>query len=382
MAAGRGERMGGDRPKCFLPLAGRPLFLHSLRAFSDLDPAPRLVLVAPAWCQEEARRAAEAVSLPHPLIVVGGGEERSDSVRAGLEALAADPPELVAIHDAARPLATAALLTETLRVAHEHGAALAATPLTDTLKRAGTDLVVQDTPPRAGLWRAQTPQTFRYDLISAAHRQAREQGLPATDDAVLVEALGHPVRIVPSSAFNIKVTTPEDLAMVERLLESGGETRVGHGYDLHRLVEGRPLVLGGVQIPYERGLLGHSDGDAVCHSLADALLGAAALGDIGLHFPDTDPQYAGADSTVLLARVAEMLPQAGFALLNCDVTVQAQAPKLRPYVDAMRGKLAEALGVEVGRISVKATTMEGLGPIGAGEAIAAHAVAMVRAAYG
>ena len=377
MAAGRGERMGAERPKCFLPLAGRPLFLHALATFARVEPVPRLVLVVPPGWEAEAERLCTMVPLAHPPLIVPGGEERAESVRAGLEALAADPPELVAIHDAARPLVTRALIEQTFAAAHQAGAALAATPLTDTLKRAGEDLLVVDTPSRAGLWRAQTPQTFRYDLIRAAHRHAQEHGLPATDDAMLVEALGHPVRLCPSSAYNVKITTPEDLAVAERLLDGSGEMRIGHGYDLHRLVEGRPLLLGGVHVPYERGLLGHSDGDAVCHALADALLGAAALGDIGAHFPDTDPQYAGADSLLLLAQVAQLLAGAGFAVVNCDITVQAQAPKLRPHIEAMRARLAAALGIEVSRVSVKATTMEGLGPIGEGQALAAHAVALV-----
>ncbi len=376
MAAGRGERMGADRAKCFLPLAGRPLFLYSLATFARLEPTPRLVLVAPpGWEQQAADLCA---ALPHPPLIVPGGAERAESVRAGLEALAADPPELVAIHDAARPLVTLALIAQTFAAARQDGAALAATPLTDTLKRAGDDLLVRDTPPRAGLWRAQTPQAFRYDLIRAAHQHAQQHGLPATDDAMLVEALGHSVRICPSSAYNIKVTTPEDLAVAEHLLSGSGELRVGHGYDLHRLVEGRPLILGGVHVPYERGLLGHSDGDAVCHALADALLGAAALGDIGAHFPDTDPQYAGADSLLLLAQVARLLSAAGFCVANCDITIQAQAPRLRPHVDAMRARLAEALALDLSRVSVKATTMEGLGPIGETLALAAHAVALVR----
>jgi 2-C-methyl-D-erythritol 4-phosphate cytidylyltransferase/2-C-methyl-D-erythritol 2,4-cyclodiphosphate synthase len=378
MAAGRGERMGAERPKCFLPLAGRPLFAHALATFAGLEPTPAVALVVPAGWEQEAERLCRGLRLPHPVLVVPGGDSRAESVRAGLEALAADPPHVVAIHDAARPLVSLGLIVETLRVAAEHGAALAATPVTDTLKRAGGDRLVEGTTPRAGLWRAQTPQSFRFELIREAHRLAREGGGAATDDAMLVEALGRPVRICPASAYNIKVTTPEDLAVAERLLEGGGETRIGHGYDLHRLVVGRPLILGGVQVPYERGLLGHSDGDAACHALADALLGAAALGDIGAHFPDTDPQYAGADSTVLLAGVGNILAGAGFSVVNCDVTVQAQAPRLRPYVEAMRARLAEALGVEVSRVSVKATTMEGLGPIGEGAAIAAHAVALVR----
>ena len=404
MAAGRGERMGklgssgarqlGSCPKCFLPLAGRPLFAYSLLTCARLEPTPAVVLVVPAGWEQEAERLCGELTrgelrLPSPPLVIPGGDSRPESVRAGLEALAGDPPEVVAIQDAARPFLTVGLLEETLRVAAEHGAALAATPLTDTLKRAGDlgglespphadNLLVTGTPPRAGLWRAQTPQAFRWELIREAHRQAAAGGLEATDDAMLVEARGQAVRICPASAYNIKVTTAEDLAMAERLLAGGGEVRVGHGYDLHRLAEGRALVLGGVQVPYERGLLGHSDGDAVCHALADALLGAAALGDIGAHFPDTDPQYAGADSALLLAEVARRVAAAGCAVVNCDVTVQAQAPRLRPYVEAMRARLAEALGVEMGRVSVKATTMEGLGPIGEGAAIAAHAVAVVR----
>lgn len=378
MAAGRGERMGAERPKCFVPLAGRPLFLHSLSTFARLASAPQLVLVVPPGWEQEAATLCAGLPLPCPPLVVAGGSERTQSVRAGLEALVVAPPDLVAIHDAARPLVSLAIIEQTLITAAEMGAALAATPLTDTLKRAGDDLRVTETPSRHGLWRAQTPQAFRYQLICDAHRRAEKLGLAATDDAMLVESLGHPVRLCPDSAYNIKVTTPEDLVVAERLLRGATEPRLGHGYDLHRLVEGRPLILGGVHIPCERGLLGHSDGDAVCHALADALLGAAALGDIGAHFSDTDPQYAGADSTLLLARVGEMLAAAGFVPVNCDVTIQAEAPRLRPHVDAMRARLAETLGISPDCVSVKATTMEGLGPLGEGLAIAAHAVALVR----
>jgi 2-C-methyl-D-erythritol 4-phosphate cytidylyltransferase / 2-C-methyl-D-erythritol 2,4-cyclodiphosphate synthase len=253
---------------------------------------------------------------------------------------------------------------------------LAATPLADTLKEAGEDLIITATRDRRGLWRAQTPQTFRYELIVEAHRRGQAEGEPATDDAMLVERMGQGVTICPAGEGNMKVTTAEDLARAERLL-GGGEMRVGHGYDLHRLVEGRPLVVAGVTLPHARGLLGHSDGDVACHALADALLGAAALGDIGAHFPDTDPAFAGADSAELLGQVAEMVKARGYRLVNCDVTVIAEAPRFRPYVEAMRERLAEVLGISRDRISVKAKTQEGLGPIGQGEAMAAHAVALL-----
>ncbi len=377
MAAGRGERMGTDRPKCFLPLAGSPLFLHSLRAFARVEEITRAVLVVPSGWEAEAERAIveqEARLTPQ---VVAGGADRAASVRAGLAALAEEPPEIVAIHDGARPLVSPQLIAQTVAAAREFGAALAATPITDTLKRAGDDLLVVGTPPREGLWRAQTPQTFRFDLIQAAHERPADPASAVTDDAMLVEAMGHPVRICPSSAYNLKVTTPEDLKVAERLLSRSAAIRIGHGYDLHRLAPGRRLILGGVTIPWDQGLLGHSDGDVICHALADALLGAAALGDIGTHFPDDDPRYAGADSMVLLTQVTVMVAEAGLAPVNCDVTVLAEAPKLRPHVRAIRERLAEVLGVAVSQVSIKAKTMEGLGPVGEGQAIAAHALALL-----
>lgn len=370
--------MGGALPKCFLPLAGRPLVAHALAAFARTPEVETVILVAPPGWTEPARELLAAAGLAD-LQIVGGGESRMDSVERGLQALEADAPELVAIHDGARPLISPETISATLAAAAQTGAALAATPLTDTLKRANADLLVTATPPRENLWRAQTPQCFRYDLVCAAHQRAREEHWPATDDGMLVEKLGHPVQLVPTRGYNPKMTTPEDMQRAEHLLSAAAETRVGHGYDLHRLVTGRPLVLGGVTIPHEQGLLGHSDADAACHALADALLGAVALGDIGAHFPDTDPTYAGADSTLLLAHVAELLRQNGWRLVNCDLTIQAQAPRLRPHVEQMRTRLAAALGVEVTRVSVKATTMEGLGPIGEEQAIAAHAVVLLQA---
>lgn len=376
MAAGRGERMGGAEPKCFLPLGRFPLYAYSLRAAAAVPEIAAAVLVVPAGCEDRAAQALPTLHLPWPVTITPGGPERDQSVRAGLYALAATPPSLVAIQDGARPFLTPALLSATLTTAARTGAALAATPLADTLKRAGEDLVVTETCERRGLWRAQTPQTFRYDLIVAAHRQAEAEGRSATDDAMLVEAMGHPVTVCPAGEGNMKVTTPEDLARAERLLVSH-ETRVGHGYDLHRLVEGRPLILAGVTVPHSRGLLGHSDGDVACHALADALLGAAALGDIGAYFPDTDPAFAGADSTDLLHRVAMLVLGAGFRLVNCDLTLLAEAPRFRPHVESMRDRLAQVLGIDRERVSVKAKTHERLGPLGRGEAMAAHAVVLL-----
>jgi 2-C-methyl-D-erythritol 4-phosphate cytidylyltransferase/2-C-methyl-D-erythritol 2,4-cyclodiphosphate synthase len=376
MAAGRGERMGADRPKCFLPLAGVPLYLHSLRACAAVTEITTLVLVVPAGCEAEAAAPVKRLNLPLPVAVVPGGANRAESVRAGLAVLEADPPELVAILDGARPFVTPRLIAATLAEARRSGASLAATPLADTLKRAGPDLVLAETLDRTGLWRAQTPQTFRYDLIVAAHRQAQAEGWPATDDAMLVERAGHPVTLCPAEEGNLKVTTPKDLERAERLL-AARERRVGQGSDLHRLVAGRPLIVAGVAVPYERGLLGHSDGDVACHALADALLGAAALGDIGVHFPDTDPAYAGADSAELLQQVAGLVAAAGYRLVNCDVTLHAEAPKFRPYVEAMRDRLAAVLGVSREQVSVKAKTGEGLGQIGQGQAMAAEAIVLV-----
>lgn len=369
--------MGGAVPKCFLRLAGLPLFAHSLQTFYAVGELEQTALVVPAGTEQEATRLVTEVGIPPPTQIVAGGATRAESVRAGLAALAELPPEIVVIHDGARPLATVQLFQQTIQAARHYGAALAAIPLTDTLKRAGDDLLVADTPSREGLWRAQTPQTFRFELIREAHRRAQEEGWPASDDAVLVEQLGHPVRLCPSSETNLKVTTPQDLARAKRLLGASRQRRVGHGYDLHRLVPGRPLILGGLEVPYEKGLLGHSDGDVACHALADALLGAVAQGDIGLHFPDSDPQYAGADSTVFLRQVSEKIAQAGFAIVNCDITLQAEEPRLRPHLEAMRRRLAEVLGLDPGQVSIKATTTEGVGPIGEKQAMAAHAVVLL-----
>jgi 2-C-methyl-D-erythritol 4-phosphate cytidylyltransferase/2-C-methyl-D-erythritol 2,4-cyclodiphosphate synthase len=288
------------------------------------------------------------------------------------------------IHDAARPFVSADLISRTIVAAAESGAALAALPARDTVKRARPDHIVAETLPRESIFLAQTPQAFRCDVLRDALAQ-RDAG-DATDEATLAERAGHTVRLVDGEASNIKITTPDDLAVAEAIaMERDGVSRaapvrtgrVGTGYDLHRLVDGRRLILGGVTIPFERGLLGHSDADAICHAVTDAVLGAAGAGDIGRHFPDTDPQWKDASSIDLLRRAAAIIREQGFDVGNVDVVVIAERPKLAPYIDRMRANIAAALGSAVDRVSLKGKTNEGVDAVGRGEAIAAHAVALL-----
>jgi 2-C-methyl-D-erythritol 4-phosphate cytidylyltransferase/2-C-methyl-D-erythritol 2,4-cyclodiphosphate synthase len=307
--------------------------------------------------------------------VVAGGARRQDSVAAAFRAVPART-DVIVVHDAARPFASADLIARTIAAAAESGAALAAVAARDTVKQVDGS-VVRATLDRRTIFLAQTPQAFRRQVLSDALALSGD----ATDEASLAEQAGHTVRIVEGEAANIKITTAEDLVMAEAINRAGGApaaaTRVGTGYDLHRLVEGRLLILGGVTIPFDRGLAGYSDADAVCHAVTDAILGAAAAGDIGRHFPNTDPQWQGASSIDLLRRAAAVVRGMGLAVGNVDATVIAERPKLAPHVDAMRANLAEALGVSADRVSVKGKTNEGVGELGRGEAIAAHAVALL-----
>jgi 2-C-methyl-D-erythritol 4-phosphate cytidylyltransferase/2-C-methyl-D-erythritol 2,4-cyclodiphosphate synthase len=289
--------------------------------------------------------------------------------------------DIVVVHDAARPFATADLVARTIAAAAEAGAAVAALPAHDTVKRVGGGAYVVETLPRETIYLAQTPQAFRRDVL----REALAAGGDATDEAALAERAGHRVQVVMGEATNIKVTTADDLAIAETIARArdgrakpARTGRAGIGYDLHRLVEGRPLVLGGVTIPFDRGLAGHSDADAVCHAVTDAILGAAGAGDIGQHFPDTDPAWKGASSLDLLRRAVRLVAERGLGVGNVDATIILERPKLRPFVDAMRANIAAAVGVDVDRVSVKAKTNEGVGELGRGEAIAVHAIALVR----
>ena len=363
VAAGASRRMGFDKLSFRLP-CGSTVLQASCAAFAAHDAVTELVLVAG---QNLVDCKAIADACPKPCTVVQGGATRADSVKNGL---AAAHGKLVAIHDAARPFVSADLITKALQTAAESGAAAPAVPVKDTIKIAKDSRVVS-TPDRSTLFAVQTPQCFR----TALYRQAlaavdAATAALVTDDCSLFELAGLPVTLTEGDYANLKITTPEDLQKEKTM-------RIGHGYDVHRLVEDRKLILGGVEIPYEKGLLGHSDADVLLHAVMDAVLGAAALGDIGKHFPDTDPAYKGADSLALTREVAAILTRHGYKLGNIDATLLCQAPKLAPHIPAMRQNIADAFGVDISAVSVKATTEEHLGFTGEGLGIAAHAVALI-----
>ena len=377
LAAGNSTRMGGSRSKVLEELGGRPALCRSLEVLDRCPLIGEICLV----CREQDRADMLPLTsgLATPVRVVPGGAQRQDSVEQGVEALTA-PWEYVAIHDGARPLVTEEVLAAVCRDAMAYGAAAAAVPSKDTCKLADGAGFVAATPARDRLWAVQTPQAFSLALYREALGKARAAGQSYTDDCQLIEAAGGSVKLTMGDYRNIKLTTPEDLLAARAYLggEGGKKTvRIGYGYDVHRLVEGRKLILAGVDVPFEKGLLGHSDADVIAHAVADALLGAAALGDIGHLFPDTDPHYAGADSLKLLAEVCRLLREKGFSIGNIDATLLAQRPKIAPHISRMRENLAEACGVAVGQVSVKATTEERLGFTGREEGMAASAVCLL-----
>ena len=374
-AGGRGARLGGARPKQLLMLGGRPILQRSVDAFVASDRVTDLVVALPAELAADPPLYLRSRS--KRIEIVAGGERRQDSVAKAF-ARVSSLADLVVIHDAARPFVSDTLIQRTIDAAAEHGAAITALAATDTVKRGDARRVIIDTLPRSEIFLAQTPQAFRTNVLRDALALAATGG-DVTDEAMLAERAGHHVRLVDGDPRNLKITTADDLEIAERLLGAPAATalRIGNGYDLHRLVAGRPLVLGGVTIPFEKGLEGHSDADAVCHAVTDAILGAAGAGDIGRHFPDTDPAWKDANSLGLLERAARIVAAAGFRVVNVDVVVIAQRPKLAPHVDAMRARVAGAIGIAGDLVSVKGKTNEGVGSIGAGESIAVHAVALV-----
>ena len=365
VAAGTGERFRAGQPKQYVPIAGIPCVRWAAEAL-----AGHTDLLQPVGDSEQLSDALRGIRHLPP---VAGGTARQDSVRAGLEALASQAPDIVLIHDAARPFVPPGTVPALLAVLADLPGAIPAVAVADTLKRASGGRI-EATVPRDGLYRAQTPQAFRFTTLLGLHRAA----LPgATDDAALLEAAGLAVGLVPGDERNVKLTYPEDLVRLEQALMPPLLPRVGTGFDVHVLQEGRPLILCGISLPHERGLAGHSDADVGIHALCDAIYGALAEGDIGRHFPPSEAAWKDADSARFLSHAAERVRARGGVLAHADVTLICERPKITPHASAMRARLAGIMGVELGRVSVKATTTERLGFAGRGEGIAAQAAATV-----
>jgi 2-C-methyl-D-erythritol 4-phosphate cytidylyltransferase/2-C-methyl-D-erythritol 2,4-cyclodiphosphate synthase len=367
VAAGSGSRFGAETPKQFLTVAGKPVIRHAAEAL-----AAHVTLLQPVGDAEPIEVALAGI--PNRLPTVSGGVTRQDSVRAGLEVLAPHEPDIVLVHDAARPVIPHGTIPALLAALRESPGAIPAAPVADTLKRVVRG-VITETVSRTGLFRAQTPQAFRFATLLAAHRA----GLTgATDDASLLEAAGQTVEVVPGSDDNIKLTYPEDLVRLERIMAAAPLIpRVGTGFDVHAFEAGRPLVLCGITVPHDKGLAGHSDADVGIHALCDAIYGALGEGDIGRHFPPSQAAWKDADSARFLTHAAERIAAHGGRLANADITLICERPKITPHAPAMIARLATLLGVPPTRVSVKATTTERLGFTGRGEGIAAQAVVSI-----
>ncbi|MEG0291177.1 MAG: 2-C-methyl-D-erythritol 4-phosphate cytidylyltransferase [Anaerovoracaceae bacterium] len=367
-AAGIGKRMGSDIPKQFMKISGEPILVKTYKAFAKSDFVDRIFVVTNEEYMEYCRNLMVPYLSNKELIKMGGiiegGTERQDSVFRALLGMEKIDPNIshVLIHDGARPFVTQEIIEKTIIKTVEVGAAIVCVMPKDTIR---SD---EGTLDRSKLKAVQTPQGFVFEMIKKAHANAFEYGIKATDDASLVEIMGQEIAVVTGDYSNIKITTREDLPK---------STRVGHGYDVHKLVEGRDLILGGVNIPYEKGLLGHSDADVLTHALMDALLGAACLGDIGRHFPDSDDEYKGVSSIVLLQKVGLMLLEKGANISNVDITLMAERPKIANYIDEMTTNIAKALLIEKSQINIKGTTTEKLGFVGRHEGMAAEAVCLI-----
>ncbi len=387
VAAGRGTRLGGDRPKQYLSCAGRPLIAHTLEALAAAWPFTSVTVAIHAddrGLYDEALghlSPAARAALGPPAV---GGASRQQSVLAGLEALAPGAPDLVLIHDAARPFPSPGLVARAVEAAAAHGAAAPGTLLSDTVKQVDAAGKVLATPPRANLRAVQTPQAFRFPLIFEAHERAAAQGVAdLTDDVAVAEWAGAPAFVFEGDPANLKVTTMQDLRAAEaRLTGAAAETRVGQGFDVHAFAPGDHVWLCGIRIPHTQALSGHSDADVALHALADAIYGALADGDIGAHFPPSDPQWKGAPSHLFLAHAAERVRARGGFIIHLDATLICETPKIGPHREAMRARVAEIAGLDLGRVAVKATTTERLGFTGRSEGIACLATATLRLTAG
>jgi 2-C-methyl-D-erythritol 4-phosphate cytidylyltransferase / 2-C-methyl-D-erythritol 2,4-cyclodiphosphate synthase len=383
VAAGRGSRIGAGRPKQYLNCAGRPLIARTLEALAAawrFSAATVVIHADDRMFYDEALAYLTpdaAAALGPPAI---GGATRQQSVLSGLEALEPDECDIVLIHDGARPFPSTEVVSRAVAAAELYGAAAPGTPLSDTIKQVDPEGRVLATPPRSALRAVQTPQAFAFPLILAAHRRAAAAGVAdLTDDIAVAEWAGAPAHLFDGDPANVKVTTMQDLTAAEaRLMGNASETRVGQGFDVHAFAPGDHVWLCGVRVPHARALSGHSDADVGLHALADAIYGALAEGDIGQHFPPSDPRWKGAASKVFLAHAAERVRARGGGIVNLDVTLICEAPKIGPHREAMRARVAEIAGLDIARVAVKATTSERLGFTGRGEGIACLATATVR----
>jgi len=390
-AGGTGTRIGASQPKQFLAIGGKPMLARTVESVLALECVTQVVVALPGDYIPRAKTILARQSWTAPVVCVPGGSTRQESVRLGVLQVASDV-DLILVHDAVRPFCDRETLARVVEAAWRVGGAVPGIPATETIQRVSRRGRVLKTPHRDELYAVQTPQGFRAAILRSALERAARDGFEGTDESSVVRWAGHPVALVEGSPENIKITRPLDLEIAERLLArepargsqleraAGGKdiVRIGHGIDYHPLVKGRKLILGGVQIPYEKGLEGHSDADALAHAICDALLGAAALGDIGRHFPDADPAHRNRPSLEFLREVRDKVRSAGWAIENVDATLLAQHPKLAPYFDDMRRNIAQSLGLEPDAVSIKATSTEGLNAEGRGEGISAQAVALLK----
>jgi len=380
-AAGRGTRMNYEKNKIFLDLNGKPILQYSLELFSGIEEVSDIVVVTSNEDVDEVSNVVRLVGCEARGVV--GGKERQDSIYNALQVLS-EATDYVLVHDGARPFVKKEHVMDLISCVKKLEAAVLAVPVKDTIKVVDAHGQVVATPERATLVAVQTPQGFSKELLVRAYEYAYANSYSGTDDASMVEYYGKSVQVVAGDYENIKITTPEDIIIGRELLKRrNGATaamkvpRIGFGYDVHQLVRDRALILGGVEIPYELGLLGHSDADVLLHAIADALLGAAALGDIGKHFSDTDAQFKGADSLLLLERVVQLISAQGFSIHNIDATVAAQQPKLASFIPSMRANIAKVCNIDSATVNVKATTTEELGFVGRKEGISAYAIASI-----
>ena len=376
-AAGDGKRMKSKIPKILISLKGKSILEHTICGFFNVNIHEMIIPVSMA-IRSEVEALCKKLNAPFPIRFVNGGEQRQDSIWNALKILDKETT-VVAIHDAARPFFDPELINKAIPLLEKYDGAIAAVPATYTMKQIKNELVEQ-TLPRDTLWQINTPQVFNKDVLIAAYEKAYEDDFYGTDDAMLLERMGKRVTVISDVPHNIKITTPADLYAAEWIISKVKGVpmqRIGQGYDVHRLVEGRKLILGGVEIPHKKGLDGHSDADVLVHAIMDALLGAVALGDIGKHFPDNDIKYKNANSLLLLKKVGEFLKDKRFQIQNIDATLILQRPKVAKYIEMMRANIASALNVDISAVSVKATTEEGLGFTGREEGVAAMVTVML-----